>query len=224
MVPLLFHGEMLHPLPGGALFWPAERALLVADLHFEKAHFFARTGQYLPPYDSMDTLRDLAAGIEATGARRLFCLGDSFHDADGAIHMPDETRALLKGLVDRLDEWIWITGNHDGTTAFPFGRAVPEFIPRGIALRHEAMAGAEGPEISGHFHPKIRLRSRGQSLVRRCFLMNADKLILPAFGALTGGLDAGHPAIHAVMRAPVTALVSSGGRLLRFPVEAKAAA
>ena len=224
MVPLLFHNEIMHPSPGGALFWPAERALLVADLHFEKADFFARAGQYLPPYDSLETLRHLAAEVDATGARRLFCLGDSFHDADGAARMPVGTRQAMEALAARLEDWIWITGNHDAAASFGLGRTVPELVLRGIALRHEAVAGCTRPEISGHFHPKIRLRARGQSLARRCFLMNADKLILPAFGVLTGGLDAGHPAIHAVMTGPVTALVPSGARLLRFPVAAKAAA
>lgn len=224
MVPILFHGETLHPLPGGTLFWPAEQALLVADLHFEKARFFAQSGQYLPPYDSIETANRLAEEVEATDARRLICLGDSFHDAEGAVHMPGELRALLAGLAKRLDDWIWITGNHDEAAGFSFGRTMPELILRGIALRHEALAANATPEISGHFHPKIRLRARGQSVARRCFLMSAEKLILPAFGSLTGGLDAAHPAIHAVMAPPVTALVPSGGRLLRFPVEARAAA
>ncbi|TNE41504.1 MAG: ligase-associated DNA damage response endonuclease PdeM [Sphingomonadales bacterium] len=224
MVPLLFQKTLFHPLPDGALFWPAEEALLVADLHFEKAQFFAQAGQYLPPYDSQETLRTLADAIEATGAQRLFCLGDSFHHADGITHMPDETRHMLEGLAARLEDWIWITGNHDKAPPFSFGCTLPELILRGIALRHEAMANSHQPEISGHFHPKLRLRTRGQSIARRCFLTNGNKLILPAFGALTGGLDAGHPAIHAVMPGPVTALVPSGERLLRFPVTAKVAA
>ncbi|GLT01199.1 hypothetical protein GCM10007897_25900 [Sphingobium jiangsuense] len=223
MVPLLFHGETVHPLRSGALWWPAERALLVADLHFEKARFYAGTGQFLPPYDSIETARLLAAQVEEVGARQVLCLGDSFHDAAGALTLPMEARAILEALRARLDRWIWITGNHDGAAAFSFGHSVTEMTLRGLALRHEATSCAE-PELSGHFHPKIRLRARGQSIARRCFLMNETKLILPAFGALTGGLDARHPAIHAALRPPVTALVPGRERLLRFPVEGMRAA
>ncbi len=224
MVPLLFHQESLYPLASGALWWPAERALLVADLHFEKARFFAATGQFLPPYDSIETARLLAAEVEAQGARQVFCLGDSFHDASGALTLPAEARAVVAGLAARLDRWVWITGNHDAATRFAFGESLPEMSLRGLTLRHEAKAGCPAPELSGHFHPKIRLRARGQSFARRCFLMDETKLILPAFGALTGGLDVRHPAIHAALRPPVTALVPARGRLLRVPVEGLKAA
>ncbi|MGE4430727.1 MAG: ligase-associated DNA damage response endonuclease PdeM [Sphingobium sp.] len=224
MVPFLFHNEMLHPLMSGALWWPAERALLVADLHFEKARFYAATGQYLPPYDSIETARLLATQVAEQGARRVICLGDSFHDAAGALTLPDEARAILAGIEARIDEWIWITGNHDESAAFSFGRSVADLTLRGLALRHEAVADCPLPELSGHFHPKIRLRARGQSIARRCFLMNGTKLILPAFGALTGGLDVRHPAIHAALRPPITALVPGRDRLLRFPVEVVKAA
>lgn len=217
MVPFLFHGAALHPLPCGALWWPGERALLVADLHLEKARFFANAGQFLPPYDSHETALRLAERVLETGARRLFCLGDSFHDADGADHLTDSAASVLRGISTTLD-WVWITGNHDGGARFPFGRAEAELVLAGIALRHEADGTNPTPEISGHFHPKIRLRHRGQSVARRCFLATETKLIMPAFGALTGGLDVRHPAIHRALRAPATALVPSGGRLLRFPV------
>ncbi|HEX5538115.1 MAG TPA: ligase-associated DNA damage response endonuclease PdeM [Sphingobium sp.] len=217
MVPFLFHDAELHPLPCGALWWPAQGALLVADLHLEKASFYAATGQFLPPYDSHETALRLAERVRTTGARRLICLGDSFHDADGAALLPAHVAALLKDLAARV-EWTWITGNHDGEAAFPFGRAEPELTLAGIALRHEALANDAAPEISGHYHPKIRLRHRGQSVARRCFLVGGTKLVMPAYGALTGGLDVRNPAIHKALRAPITALVPSGGRLLRFPV------
>lgn len=217
MVPLSFAGHDFLALPEAALFWPARRALLVADLHFEKARFFAGAGQFLPPYDSHETALRLAERVRETGARRLFCLGDSFHDADGAGHLTDSAASVLRDVAATLD-WIWITGNHDADAVFPFGRAEAELVLAGIALRHEADGASAAPEISGHFHPKIRLRHRGQSVARRCFLATDSKIIMPAFGALAGGLDVRHPAIHRALRAPVTALVPSGGRLLRFPV------
>ncbi len=112
MVPFSFAGETFTATPGGALFWPSRQALLVADLHLEKASWFALGGQFLPPYDSHATLTALLAEVEATGATRPYCLGDSFHDRFGCDRLPEAARDLLLSLTDRLD-WTWIVGNHD---------------------------------------------------------------------------------------------------------------
>ena len=63
MVPFSFAGETFEATPSGALFWAAREALLVADLHLEKASWFARFGQFLPPYDSHATLSELSAAL-----------------------------------------------------------------------------------------------------------------------------------------------------------------
>ncbi len=112
MVPFSFAGHSLMALPQGALFWPARRALLVADLHLEKASWFARLGQMLPPYDSLATLADLAALAAATGPREIWCLGDSFHDRHGCDRLPARARDMLAALTAST-RWTWITGNHD---------------------------------------------------------------------------------------------------------------
>jgi metallophosphoesterase superfamily enzyme len=91
-------------------------ALLVADLHFEKASWYARFGQFLPPHDSQATLDVIEALVARTGARAVWSLGDSFHDADGAARLDPQARARLDALTQRLD-WTWITGNHDGSVA-----------------------------------------------------------------------------------------------------------
>ncbi|WP_339706733.1 ligase-associated DNA damage response endonuclease PdeM [uncultured Sphingosinicella sp.] len=218
MVPLSFAGHEMVPLAAGALWWPARRGLLVADLHFEKASWFARFGQMLPPYDSLQTLSDLDALITATGAATLWCLGDSFHDADGPGRLGSKARDLLCALQGRVD-WVWITGNHD-LKADGIGEVRAEVEVDGIMLRHEAEPGSALPEISGHFHPKIRVHGRGRMVSRRCFVMSQRKLILPAFGALTGGLAADHPAILSAAGGPATALVPTKDRLLRFPLAA----
>ncbi|MCW3835141.1 ligase-associated DNA damage response endonuclease PdeM [Sphingomonas canadensis] len=220
MVPLSFAGHDLAALPDGALFWPARRALLVADLHFEKASWFAKSGQMLPPYDSIATLGALAALAERTGAAELWCLGDSFHDTDGCARLPDRARAMLAEMTARID-WRWITGNHDPVVAEAVGGTVmAEAEVDGLVLRHEADPGDPRPELSGHFHPKLRIASRGRHVSRRCFVATARKLILPAFGALTGGLDAGHPEIVRAVGRGAVALVAVDGRLLHFPLAA----
>ncbi len=220
MVPLSFAGETFLATASGALFWKAREALLVADLHLEKASWFARLGQLLPPYDSHATLTALADEVERTGATRLYCLGDSFHDRFGCDRLPSDSRALLEALTSRLD-WTWIVGNHDpGFADHCGGTIVQEVEVAGIILRHEALSNDPRAEISGHFHPKLRLNLNGRRIARRCFVASDRKLILPAFGSLTGGLDARHPEIVRAISGDAVALVPVADRLLRFPIAA----
>jgi DNA ligase-associated metallophosphoesterase len=223
-VAFSFAGDSFVPLPCGALHWPAEATLLVADLHFEKASSYAARGRLLPPYDSADTLGWLIAAIEATGARRIVCLGDSFHDAGGPARLPPGPRAALRALVTGLD-WLWITGNHDDAAAASIGgRVMTETRLGPLMLRHQADPADPTPELSGHFHPKLAVMARGRRIVRRCFAVSATKVILPAYGALTGGLWVTDPAITAAMPGAITAIVPEAGQLLRFPVPAGAIA
>ena len=220
MVPFSFAGETFVASPEGALHWPAQSALLVADLHLEKASWFARLGQFLPPYDSVATLTALIELVEATGVTRLYCLGDSFHDRFGCDRLPDQARSLLSSMTDKLD-CTWIVGNHDpGFADHCGGTLVEEAEVAGVVLRHEAVRDDARPEISGHFHPKLRVNMRGRHVSRRCFVASATKLILPAFGSLTGGLDASHPAIMKQVGIGASALVPLSDRMLRFPIAA----
>ena len=220
MVRFSFAGHELMALPQGALFWPARRALLVADLHLEKASWFARLGQMLPPYDSIATLADLTALAASTRAQEIWCLGDSFHDRHGCDRLPERAREMLTALTSTI-RWTWITGNHDpGFADHCGGDILGEAQVDGLILRHEADAADLRPELSGHFHPKLRITHRGRQVSRRCFVATQRKLILPAFGALTGGLDAGHPEIVRAVGPDAQALVPVADRLLRFPVAA----
>jgi DNA ligase-associated metallophosphoesterase len=178
-----------------ALYWPAENTLLVSDMHLEKASAFARTGQMLPPYDSLSTLHDVAALVAQFRPQRIISLGDNFHDDAGEVRLPSDAADLLRQLVAQTD-WVWITGNHDRNLEARWGgRSVDELVTAGVILRHEAMRGENEPEISGHFHPKYRQVLRGRMVSRRCFVKGPRKLIMPAFGAFTGGLDAQDVAI-----------------------------
>lgn len=218
MVPFSFCGHELMALPQGALFWPARQALLVADLHLEKASWFARLGQMLPPYDSIATLRELTLLTEATGAAEIWCLGDSFHDRHGCDRLPERAREMLIALTSAT-RWTWITGNHDPVFADPCGGELAEEAEvDGLVLRHEADPAEARPELSGHFHPKLRITRRGRKISRRCFVASDTKIILPAFGSLTGGLDAAHPEIVRAVGARAQALVPVEDRLLRFPM------
>jgi hypothetical protein len=217
-VSFSFAGEELQLLPSGALFWPAQATLLVADLHLEKASHYAKAGWLLPPHASADTLAALIDAVDASGATRVVCLGDSFHDAGGPDRLLPAARAALGLMVHNLD-WWWITGNHDDDAAAALGgRVLGEAQLGPFTLRHEAVPGCTVPELSGHFHPKLVIRHRGRHIARRCAALGATRLILPAFGTFTGGLDAADPAIRGLLGAHARALVVDRGRLLQFPL------
>jgi len=224
MVPFSFAQQEFRLGASRAVFWAEENALLVADLHLEKASFFARHGQMLPPYDSRATLERLAEALKETGARRVYCLGDSFHDSAGVDRLEPHAAGMLDALT-RATDWVWITGNHDEDARAPGGTVVDELCSRGLSLRHIARKGEMGREVSGHFHPKLRVKVRGRSIARPCAVGSENRLILPAFGALTGGMDAGDPVILAALQPAhaIDAIVPAGNKLARFALWRSAA-
>ena len=190
-----FGGQTFEIAGEAALYWRAQEALLVSDLHLEKASAFALIGQMLPPYDSVATLEEIATLCRTYRPARIISLGDNFHDDDGERRLAEDAAALLADLACNT-EWIWITGNHDcAVSGIWGGKAFDEVTLSGITLRHEALRGDPNPEISGHFHPKFRQVLRGRMVKRRCFVKTPRKMIMPAFGALTGGLDVQDAAI-----------------------------
>ena len=227
--PMDFAGEELVLTKGNALYWPRERALLVADLHLEKGSWYAKAGQMLPPYDSRETLERLADSVKATGARRVITLGDNFHDDEGTSRLDPYAAGMLEALTRALD-WVWITGNHDENMHRSFGaQLADEMEVGGIVLRHEAKPGETRPELSGHFHPKMRLKVRDRHIARPCAVVSrsaqAERMILPAFGAYTGGMDAGAPEILAALSpaSAIDAVLPAKGKLVRFPLFREAA-
>jgi uncharacterized protein len=215
-----FGGETFEVAGEAALYWRVQDALLVSDLHLEKASAYASNGQMLPPYDSVSTLQDIAALCRTYRPAKIISLGDNFHDDDGEHRLAESAAGLLVDLTCDT-EWIWITGNHDRAVSGIWGgKAFDELTLSGITLRHEAKPGDPNPEISGHFHPKFRQVLRGRMVKRRCFVKTPRKLIMPAFGALTGGLDVQDVAIlkacDLVAGEVVEALVATQGGYARF--------
>ena len=186
--PIELAGHALLPVAAGALYWEAEDTLLVADLHLEKGAAFAARGMMLPPYDTRSTLSRLAACIDVFRPRRVVALGDSFHRSElaGRLHAEDrdELSALQQGR-----EWYWILGNHDPDLPESIGGFICRSLTiGGVTLCHEPSFGRSA-EIAGHLHPVARIARKGEVFRRKCFATDGQRLVMPAFGAYTGGLN-----------------------------------
>lgn len=202
----------LHALPSGALHWPDRQLLCVSDLHLGKSERLARRGgTLLPPYETRETLSRLDAAIEAVQPETVICLGDSFDDLTAAHALPEAERLWLLRLMAGRN-WIWIEGNHDAGPVEIGGSHRAEVTLGPLTFRHIADA-TQKAEVSGHYHPKLRLG--GQS--RPCFLLDANRLILPAFGAYTGGLRHDSPAFAGLMGAGALAILT-GSRAVPCPL------
>lgn len=205
------------PQPSGALWRPETRLLAVADLHLGKSERLARRGgPFLPPYETVETLDRLGAEIERLQPRLVVSLGDAFDDGDASASLDrGAEERLLRLMAGR--RWIWISGNHDPQPIALGGESRAELTLDGVVFRHEPAAALDGVEIAGHLHPKARLALRGRVLRRRCFLADARRAILPAFGAYTGGLDAADPVFDRLLGPEATAILCSGSGLHAFP-------
>lgn len=209
---LFFHGETLHLLRSGGLCWPARKTLAVSDLHLGKSERLARRGgALLPPYETQATLEKLDRDLEATQAESVICLGDSFDDIAAAAGIDEVSHLWLTRLMAGRD-WTWITGNHDPGPIEIGGSHRAELKLQPFTFRHIAEPG-ETAEISGHYHPKASLAGRSKP----CFLADADRLILPAYGVYTGGLRAHDPALTSLMARDALAILT-GPRVLAIPM------
>lgn len=203
MNDVTFSGVRLQLRPSGALFWRDQALLCVSDLHLGKSGRVARrSGAMLPPYDTVETLSRLDAELADTNARTVICLGDSFDDLEASGEL-DEDAALWLSRMMAGRRWVWIEGNHDPGPVGLGGSHLSEFDLAPLTFRHIARPGAMG-EVSGHYHPKARLPGGG----RACFLLDEHRLILPAFGAYTGGLFCDNPVFDGLMGASARAILT----------------
>jgi len=211
-------GERLLLDPDGALFWPAAGVLAVADLHLEKGTAAARRGSLVPPWDTRITLDRLAALLERWQPGRVVLLGDSFHDRHAHARLPAAEAARLAAMAEAA-EFVWVSGNHDPLPPQGLrGLAVAEWRHGPLAFRHQARRAAAGAaaEVCGHHHPKARVQTRGGWVSRACFVAAPDRLMLPALGAYTGGLDVAHPEIAALFPGGGHVFLLGRERLFRF--------
>ncbi len=220
--PLHFMGERLLLDPLGAAVWPAAGLLAVADLHLEKGSASAARGHLVPPWDTRVTLDRLATLMRRWQPRTVVALGDSFHDTRGLLRMAPGDLARLRGLVE-MAEFIWVLGNHDPAPPGGLGgRATDAWAGGPLVFRHQAQPGATG-ELCGHHHPKASIATRAGTVTRPCFVADARRLMLPALGAYTGGLDLAHPAIAGLFPHGGRAFLLGQDRLFSFTLAQTAA-
>ena len=215
--PIHLAGERLMLDPAGALHWPAAGLLAVSDLHLEKGSSYAPRGMLLPPWDTRVTLDRLVALLRRYRPRILVALGDSFHDRDAAARLPAAERDRLRAIA-AATRLVWVQGNHDpDPPAGLGGEWAADFAAGPLVFRHQAEPGASG-EISGHHHPKAAIPARGTSVTRPCFVADARRVVMPAFGAYTGGMDVGEPAIAGLFPRGARVFLLGRDRLYSFAV------
>jgi uncharacterized protein len=211
------NGETLLLDACGAAFSPAHSTLVFADLHFEKGSAYARTRQFLPPYDTADTLARMASAMARHRPARVIALGDSFHDGGAGERLGTEERAQLEALTGAA-QFIWIAGNHDpDPPAWLGGEVAASIRLGGLTFRHAPLAAFEPGEVAGHLHPCASVSKWGRSVRRRCFVSDGLRLILPSFGAYTGGLDVGDEAIATLFAGPFHAYMLGQSRVYAIP-------
>ena len=191
-------GTTLSALPSGALWWAEGRILVVSDMHLGKSDRVARrSGGLLPPYETQATLEKLQSDVESTQADCVISLGDGFDDDLATTSLSEDCLGTLQSLM-RGRDWVWITGNHDPAPVKLGGVCAREHARGPFLFRHIALDDHAGTsiEISGHFHPKLKLSTRAGTISRPAFLWDNDRLMMPAYGAYTGGLSVTDPAIR----------------------------
>ena len=216
MTEFSLNGARLTALPSGALWWGAPRLLCVSDLHLGKSERMARrAGALLPPYEVAETLSKLEADIAARRPAKVICLGDSFDDLAAGYGL-DEGARLRLTMLRAGREWVWIEGNHDTGPLDLGGVHLRDLALDGLVFRHIAAPNlaADCGEISGHYHPKVRLAGQGLA----AFLLCKTRLILPAYGAYTGGMMADRAPLQGLMGPRARALALRAGRVLEMPL------
>jgi DNA ligase-associated metallophosphoesterase len=200
-------GAPLKALGSGALWWPEESLLVVSDLHLGKSDRIAhRGGASLAAYDTRDTLNRLAADLALTHARAVICLGDSFDDLETIDTLPEEERQWITRL-QAGSRWVWIEGTHNAGPVEFGGAHLAELPLSPLTFRHTAQNGASG-EISGHYHPKATAMVNGRTITRAAFLIDSNRVILPAYGTYSDGLRDDSQTLSSIMRSEAIAVLT----------------
>ncbi|MDC0548906.1 ligase-associated DNA damage response endonuclease PdeM [Alphaproteobacteria bacterium] len=175
----------------GILFWLEKKIAIVSDLHLEKGSSFASLGQFIPPYDSEETLKKLINFLKTHEVQTIILLGDTFHDGGALNRMSSKVKSIFDSLVENY-EIIFVLGNHENKMKSAFIKFYERYIVDDIHFLHEAVLEKKY-QISGHFHPVASLKIDSKKITEKCLIHSENYLIMPAFGEFTGGLNINNP-------------------------------
>jgi DNA ligase-associated metallophosphoesterase len=184
-------GEQLILLPQKAAFWPRERMLVIADIHFGKAAAFPSGGIPVPRGTTSENLHALDDLILLTGAEHVLFLGDFLHAR--AAHAAGTQAAMLAWRRRRCELILTLVrGNHDKHAGDPAGQLGIDLVDEPytvgpLSFCHHPDIAAPGYVLAGHVHPVYVLATRFDALRLPCFVAGPRRMILPSFGSFTGG-------------------------------------
>jgi DNA ligase-associated metallophosphoesterase len=188
---LLIAGELLHLLPQKALYWPSRKALVIADIHFGKAASFRAQGIPVPRGTTTQNLLALDELMAAHAVEHIIFLGDFLH----------ARAAHASATLERMMAWrrqhpalalTLVRGNHDRHAGDPAASLGIEMVDEPYTLGpfsfcHHPDIATPGYALAGHIHPVFVLGTRFESLRLPCFVVGTKRMVLPSFGAFTGG-------------------------------------
>ncbi|MGY1488618.1 ligase-associated DNA damage response endonuclease PdeM [Methylobacillus pratensis] len=191
-LPLNIGANTLLILADKAIYWPQQKALLIADAHFGKAAAYRALGQPVPHGTTSRNLQRLNVLLSAYPTEQLIFLGDFLHAPKS--HAPATLAALRHWRAQHTSmQCILVRGNHDKHAGDPPAdlniETVDEpYLIGDFALQHIPAPHPTHHVLAGHIHPVFRLLGKGrQRLNLPCFYHQADMTLLPAFGDFTGG-------------------------------------
>ena len=193
MKNIIFNKHKFQITKEGILFWFDKQIAIISDLHLEKGSSFAHSGQFLPPYDSEETLKKLTKGIKNQNIKKVILLGDTFHDENAYNRMSEKAFFLFNSFVKKY-EVIFILGNHEKKLKIDHINLLNEYVIEDIHFIHQALQKSIF-QISGHFHPVATIKSSIKKITAKCLLHTKNHIILPSFGTYTGGLNINDPAL-----------------------------
>ena len=186
---VFFANQNFSIFPNGELYWQNKKTLIISDLHFEKGSFFSETRQFIPPFDTLETLRKLSKFIDDHPVEMIIFLGDLVHDKFAFQRMTGEAKELFFEILKNINCTLTV-GNHDDTSFLEdIGLNLTEnIIIDDICFSHHPPIDKKF-SIFGHYHPKVRLKINSRGIWTPCFIANKEKLLMPSYGYFTGGLS-----------------------------------
>ena len=186
----------------GELYWQNKKTLIISDLHFEKGSFFSESNQFIPPFDTIETLRQLTNFINVHSVEKIIFLGDLIHDKLAFQRMAIKTKEIFFEILENIN-CILTVGNHDNMNFLKdIGLNLTDnIIIDGICFSHYP-AIDQRFSVFGHYHPKVKLTANSRRIWTPCFILNKERLLMPSYGYYTGGLSIKSPEIQKLFDRP----------------------